>query len=961
MEHGLPVVLTVLGGRCSTSAPMQQHTIEQVRARRWKALPVAVSILITSPYVASSALAQATLPAAASAEKSEDEPIKMMEFFVAERGASRATNSITAQDAKIALPGVTVEKLLANVPGVNITTSDPWGFYESGNNIRVRSFGISALAVSVDEVPMGSNSSRYGTPAGRIVDNENLSTITVSQGTGDVTTPAFEALGGSIKYYTTNPKKEMALQVKQSFGSYDFRRTFVRVDTGELVPGLTAFVSSSKLSLKTVGVPVDSEADKLDIKLRYVLPKTTLSYSFTWNDRDDFDTSSSLRWDRWRALETGVAYAGYGGATRYSTADRNDLAEFARLGYSVYTTANSTLTRTLMKDYGDKGRKGAIRNTLDSSVNVGDAPNSGYYYYARNGRMDGFSRFIVDQSFSDTLTGKLATYYQHKQYYGTAYQPRSTALSNISSAYRTGSNGAIRSDIWARYAYRDAAGNLVPFGTAGAIPVGYADANKNGIFDVGEKLDASLSVTAFTPQTTYNAAGAITANGHALINPAATTLANAVTAIPGATARDEEFGGFRWGFFPKLTWDVETPFGPHKITGGLWFETDVQNTKRPHYNLFEGSPTGGFLYDQVLFNSYTRHFLTESTMVFLEDVSRYLDDRLTVTVGAKALNVDRSVSGMTDGTLFFQPLDKQYAKNSVTYKDSFLPQAGVSFKVNRQVELFSSYAVNIAAPAQDVITSLGFNQGLKPERATNYDVGVRYSTPTFGATLAVFYNAYEERLLTVPLTAEEQTALGITGVVGTAIYRNVGGIDSQGSELSFDWRTPIKNLRWTGSVAYQQAEFKENLRVSYQSFMANAADPRAKFYQVIPNAAGGTPVFATELQAGKSQGNTPEITSNMDLTYTWKFVDLNFGGQYNGAVWANTMNTERVPAYTVFRTGFTLRGKKGTRFEPFTFSAQADNVFDQYIFRSGAGTGSFDGTVTPDYGRNLTFTLDAKF
>lgn len=933
---------------------MKPTTTVQSQARRWSQLSVAVSTLIIAGALGARASAQ-TAPAApvpattdASTGAKEDEAIQMMEFFVAERGVSRANNTITPKDVQVALPGATVEKMLTMVPGVNITSSDPFGHAGEGGDIRVRSFGIGVVAVTVDDVPMGSNSARYGTPAGRIVDVENLSTISVSQGTGDVTTPAFQALGGSIKYYTTNPRRQAGLQLKHVVGSWDFKRTFARVDTGEILPGLSAFFSASDQTFKTLGMPDDSRVRKLDAKIRYEMPNTSVTYAFTWNDRDDFDSARSIRWDYWRAMETGDPYAGYA-VGRYSANERRDLGEFARLGYAEYTTANSNLTGSLMKDYGDTGRNAVRRTVLDSSVNLGDAPNSGYYYYGKNGRMDGFNRLVADHRFNESITAKLATYYQHKQYYGTAYVPRSTVLGNVASAYRQG-DGTIREDIWARYAYMDASRTqLVPYGTPGALPVGFIDTNGNGIFDLGERLDPTKNVTAFTPTG---------AGGHALINPeVSTTLANAATAVRGATARDEEFGGYRWGFFPQASWVI----GNHKLTGGYWYEKDVQTTSRPHYDLFEGSPTGRILYDRVFFNSYDRYFLTESNMFFFEDVSRYFDERLTVTLGAKSLRVLRVVDGMIDGSLFFKPIGQQTRRNEVTYKDDFLPQAGVSYKLSNSTELFASYAINIAAPTQEVVTSLDFNTGLQPEKATNYEAGVRFTSRTFGATFALFHNAYEERLLTVPLTTEELNALGIAGVVGTSVFRNVGGIDSRGAELSFDWRTPVRGLRLAGSVAYQSAEFEQDLRVSYQSFMANPNDPRAQFYVPIPREGGGTPQFAIELQRGKSQGNTPEFTSNMDLTYTWRFVDLNFGGRYYDAVWANTMNTEKVPSYTTFRAGATLRGKPGTRFEAFTFSVTADNVFDDYFFTSSGGTGAFNGTVTSDYGRTLTFAMNARF
>lgn len=393
----------------------------------------------------------------------------------------------------------------------------------------------------------------------------------------------------------------------------------------------------------------------------------------------------------------------------------------------------------------------------------------------------------------------------------------------------------------------------------------------------------------------------------------------------------------------------------------MWFEKDVQHTTRPHYNLFEGSPTGGFLYDQVLFNSYQRYFLTKSRMFFLEDVSRFFDEKLTVTLGAKSLNVARSVEGMIDATLFVRPLNQQFKKQAVTYKDNFLPQAGVTYKLSPQIELFTSYARNIAAPNQDVITSLALDAGLKPEQASNYELGLRYSTSSFGATFATFYNAYKERVLTIPLTTEEQQALGIAGFVGTSIYRNVGGIDSKGAEVSTDWRTPIRGLRLNASFAYQQAQFKQNLRVSYQSFMTNPADPRAKFYQVIPNPSGGTPTVALELQKGKTQGNTPKFTSNVDANYTWKEFRFNFGGRFNDAVWVNTMNTEKVPAYVVCRAGITFTGRKGTKWAPFTISLTSDNVFDRYIFYPSSGGTAFDGSVSADYGRNTVLSIDTRF
>lgn len=900
----------------------------------------------------------APTPASPASANAQGEVVQMMEFFVTEQGVSRATNGITDDDVRVSLPGMSVEKLLSLVPGVNIRTTDPFGFYEFGNDIRVRSFGLNALAVTIDDIPMGNNNPRYGTPAGRIVDGENLASISVSQGTGDVTTPAYEALGGAVKYYTATPSKTAKAVTKFSVGDFSMRRYFARFDTGEIIPGLTAFVSSSQLTFKTAGLPDDSQGRKVEGKIRYELPKATFNFAYTWNDRDDFDTRST-QWDRWRALETGNPYAGYGSNYFYSAAERNNLTLLAANGYTVYlpTTAaqrastaglpaGTTLATNLQGDYSDNARNFGALTYLDATGALGDGLWNQYYKLWRNGRMDSLYRGSADLSITDTVIAKVSGYYHDRNNYGTFPVSRADARTQIVNSYNATNNPnrILRTDIYPRWAYRDTSGNLVPFGTAGAIPVGYTDTNGNGFFDVGETLNTSTTVTEFS-------------NGHALIAPTSTTVANATSGMPGAPGRDEDFGGIRWGTNVKATWTA----GSNKLTVGGWFEKDSQMAFRPTYNLAGGSPFGGFLYDQILFNNYDQNFETKSTLFYVEDIVKLLDDRLTITLAAKSLTVDKWAEGILFTQNYWKPIGSQRVERQKTYEDNFLPQLGASYQLAPQIELFTSFAENLASPPNNVIANVDFNESLRPERAKNYDLGVRYSGRTFGASFSLFYNQYEDRILSVAFTQEELIARGLAGVTGATQFRNVGGIDSQGAELSYDWRTPIDGLRLTGAFAYQNSEFAENLRTTYAAFHSDPNDPRSKFYVPIPNPNGGTPTQSFELQKGKSQGNTPEFTANFDLSYTKGIWAFNFGGQYYDEVYVNTLNTELVPSYTNFNAGVTVSGQKGTRLEPFKMSVTAQNVFDQVIWRANGYTGSFNGSVTPDYGRNLVLTIEASF
>jgi iron complex outermembrane recepter protein len=950
---------------------MHPPTNEQNQARRWNSSFHLPAILITPLAFAASAFGQQVAPAAADAAL-EDEPIQMLEFFVQEAGISRATNSITAADAKVALPGMSVEKLLGLVPGVNIRSTDPFGFYEFGNDIRVRSFGISALAVTVDDVPMGNNSPRYGTPAGRIVDGENLSAISVSQGTGDVTSPAYEALGGSIKYYTASPSQEMGALFKLSVGDFNMRRWFMKAETGEILPGLTAYVSSSQLTFNAAGIPKESEGRKVEGKIRYVTDRATFNFAYTWNDRDDYDTRS-VQWNRWKALETGDPYGGYsadwyGTGRAYSAAEVTNVALFAANGYATYlpTTlpalaanaglpASAALTASLQGNYSDGARRFGALDYVDPAVALGDGLYGQYYKYWRNGRMDSLFRGSVDLRAADEIELRGSAYYHDRHNYGTFPVLRSDARAQIVNAYSPSNNttGQVRTDIWPRWAYRDSAGNLVPYGTPGAVPVGYNDANNNGFFDVGETLNTSATPAALS-------------NAHALIAPTSTTIANATPGIPGATARDEDFGGERFGFNLKGTWTK----GVNKLTVGGWFENDEQMAYRPTYNLSGGSIEGGFLYDQVLFNNYTQNFSTEATLFYVEDSLKLMEDRLTVTLAAKSLTVDKKANGILFTQAWWRPIGQQTVKREATYEDNFLPQIGLGYNLRPGVELFANYAENLASPANNVIANVDFDPSLRPEKAENYDAGVRFSSGRFGASLAVFYNKYEDRILSVALTEEELIARNLRGVTGATSFRNVGGIDSTGAEFSYDWRTPISGLRLTGAFAYQKSEFSEDLLVTYSSFHANSADPRSAFYVPIPNpnyVPGSTDptqaqfVRSWELQKGKSQGNTPEFTANANLTYSWRFIELNFGGQFYDSVYVNTLNTERIPSWTNFDAGITVRGPKGSKLDGFSAQLTVVNLFDDYIWRASSYTGSFNGSVTPDYGRNVVLTVEARF
>ena len=175
--------------------------------------PILSSATFYSAFAASFAgIAFAGFVASASAQTAETRVavLELEKFEVSERGVSRANNVLQVADVSITAEAGTTPLLLLNrLPGVNVNTSNTFGIRTSdGSSLRLRAFSLSALAVSVDGVPTNYNGAlATASNPNRFIDGENLSNIVVAPGTGDVSTPAYAALGGSINFFTRGPEK----------------------------------------------------------------------------------------------------------------------------------------------------------------------------------------------------------------------------------------------------------------------------------------------------------------------------------------------------------------------------------------------------------------------------------------------------------------------------------------------------------------------------------------------------------------------------------------------------------------------------------------------------------------------------------------------------------------------------------------------------------------------------------
>lgn len=255
---------------------------------------ISAVFLMTSTGIALPAAVQAQDTAPAT-EPPADNAVELETYTVTGQGLTRASNSITQEELEYQASGVIPQTLLNSLPGVNVQLSDPFGLYEFGTSVRIRGFTSEQLALTLDGVPLEETpDTRDSTPPNRYVDTENLSEINVAQGSGDVTAPSFHALGGSIRYYTSDPLGEWRIIGSETLGSDEMNRTFARLDTPELwTGGPTMLVSGSRTSaVQWQNKHASMRNEHFETKIKQAFDTGSLTLAYLYGNRDDHDISS---------------------------------------------------------------------------------------------------------------------------------------------------------------------------------------------------------------------------------------------------------------------------------------------------------------------------------------------------------------------------------------------------------------------------------------------------------------------------------------------------------------------------------------------------------------------------------------------------------------------------------------------------------------------------------------------
>jgi outer membrane receptor protein involved in Fe transport len=165
--------------------------------------------------------------------------------IVTSERTTQSSVEIAGVQAQKLLPGISPLKAIDSLPGVIFETADPWGNNEQNEAFFVHGFATQQLGYTMDGVPLGDQ--QYGNYNGlspsRALTSENVARVSLSSGTGSLGVASTSNLGGAIETFSSDPSQTQRIDARETLGSYDTTRTFLRFDTGDLGDGNAAYVS----------------------------------------------------------------------------------------------------------------------------------------------------------------------------------------------------------------------------------------------------------------------------------------------------------------------------------------------------------------------------------------------------------------------------------------------------------------------------------------------------------------------------------------------------------------------------------------------------------------------------------------------------------------------------------------------------------------------------------------------
>ena len=185
--------------------------------------------------------------------------------LMTKQNGTRARSEITQAFIAKQAPTPNVFRLLSSLPGANVASADPFGMVSG--NMTIRGMNSDQIGFTVEGAPLNDIGSYMAFPT-EWVDSENLSQVTMQQGSANLDSPVIGASGGIVTMNLMDPSEKMGGTIAGSYGSYHTHREYARLETGLIGnTGMRAFVAWSHLEEPHFRGRGDDHKQHVDAKL----------------------------------------------------------------------------------------------------------------------------------------------------------------------------------------------------------------------------------------------------------------------------------------------------------------------------------------------------------------------------------------------------------------------------------------------------------------------------------------------------------------------------------------------------------------------------------------------------------------------------------------------------------------------------------------------------------------------
>lgn len=417
--------------------------------------------------------------------------------------------------------------------------------------------------------------------------------------------------------------------------------------------------------------------------------------------------------------------------------------------------------------------------------------------------------------------------------------------------------------------------------------------------------------------------------------------------------RQTQYKANRGGVLGKLTSSFMVGDVSNALEMGTWIETNNSSNRRPRWRLKNYAAGPDVDFTNVLRLDYDRTADITTTMFYAQNTSRLLENKLTLTYGAKYLYVgaDFKNNGNTPTNGVIAPIfaDPTRPSLSAPTKGGILPQVGAVYQASATEELFVNWSENVNqfpySPAGGVYNASPatfdyFKSKSKNERATTIEGGVRTRRGRIEAGLTGYVIDYRNRLLGIALCPATVTCATGFGNVGTVNTSGVEGV------LNADL---TNGFRLYASASLNNSTFGSNYRT-------NENDP------------------TTEVQTkGKTVQDAPKQLLNASLSYSKAKFSGSLGGRFVSEryfTYTNDLNTAgdgagKVPSYFVSDASLRYDFGRVGALRGLEAQLNLNNLFDKrYIATMGSNGYTARGdnqTLLTGAPRQLFLTLSTRF